>query len=125
MTGEEYRRSNWRNMKATAMLAIILLLFFGLMSLKGCATLTCNEVQGHESYWASLDHMVFSMGGDEDFVKLQDQVALLSILRMETPVDSPEYALISARYKAASDELNKVLAKSLDESWWGCSTGGK
>jgi len=125
MTGEEYWRSLSRNMKATAMLAIILLLFFGLMTLKGCATLTCNEVQGHASYWASWEHAKFSMGGYEEFVKLQDQVAFLSMVRIETPIDSPEYALISARYKAASDKMNRILAKSLNEDWWGCPVEGE
>jgi hypothetical protein len=122
MTGEEYRRKNWRNMKAAAMLAIILFLFFGLMALKGCATLTCGEVQGHDSYWASWKHAQFSMKGFEacEYVKMVDAS------RIATPIDDLVYPEITKDYREASDKCQEAIKKSIAEGWWGCPVeGGK
>ncbi|MDD5170841.1 MAG: hypothetical protein PHN75_18645 [Syntrophales bacterium] len=115
MSEEKYRR---RNMNAGAMLGIILLLFFGLMILKGCASMKC-EPYG-DTIWASGAHAEFSTIGFKDC----ETAKAMSDSRMATPIDDLVYPEITKEYLEAADKCQQAIQKSINEGWWGCPVEG-
>jgi len=55
--------------------------------------------------------------GDEAFVLLRDEVSRLSALLNATPINNPNYKTIKEQYIKASDKLEEVTEKAIDEAY--------